>query len=345
MNLIYYMRTSWLALGALTLYLFFGSPVFSSESTTEDFNLNEVIVHHLSDAPVFPLNIGGKKVFEGDSEFHKDHSAIFHHHTGSNYHYVGGIDLHITKRVTMMWIGCLVLLLIFIPAARMIASNPMKVQNRFTSAVEAIVGYVKDDVVEASMHGHGHAYYHYMLTLFFFILSGNLMGIIPPIGEIFATASSALTGADAHHSMASLVWSGITTTGDVSVTVSLAILTFVLIMGTGFAYQGIKFIPHSVPNGVPIALWPLMWPLEFIISPLAKCFALTVRLLANMTAGHVIILALLGFIFKFQSYWIVPISILGAGAIYVLEIFVAFLQAYIFVLLTSIFVGSVMHRH
>jgi F-type H+-transporting ATPase subunit a len=88
-----------------------------------------------------------------------------------------------------------------------------------------------------------------------------------------------------------------------------------------------------------------MWPLEFIISPLAKCFALTVRLLANMTAGHVIILALLGFIFKFQSFWIVPISILGAGAIYVLEIFVAFLQAYIFVLLTSIFVGSVMHRH
>jgi len=216
----------------------------------------------------------------------------------------------------------------------------MKVQGRFASSVEAVVGYIKDDVVDASMHGHGHAYHHYMLTLFFFILAGNLMGIIPPVGEVVSLFSE-----EGHHSLAALIWSGITITGDVSVTVSLAAMTFVLIMGTGFAYQGIMFIPHSVPKGVPVLLWPLMWPLEFIISPLAKCFALTVRLLANMTAGHVIILALLGFIFKFQSYWIVPISIVGAGAIYVLEIFVAFLQAYIFVLLTSIFVGSVMHRH
>jgi F-type H+-transporting ATPase subunit a len=334
-----------IALLALTLFLWISNPIFSSESEASEFNLNEVIVHHLSDAPVFPLNIGGSKVFEGQEGFNPNNPSIFHDAKGANYHYVGGFDLHITKRVTMMWIGCLILLLIFIPAARLIARNPMKVQSRFASAVEAIVGYVKDDVVEGSMHGHGHAYYHYMLTLFFFILSGNLMGIIPPIGEIFGTTFAILTGGDAHHSMASMVWSGITTTGDVSVTVSLALLTFALIMGTGFAYQGIKFIPHSVPNGVPILLWPLMWPLEFIISPLAKCFALTVRLLANMTAGHVIILALLGFIFKFQSFWIVPISILGAGAIYVLEIFVAFLQAYIFVLLTSIFVGSVMHRH
>jgi len=88
-----------------------------------------------------------------------------------------------------------------------------------------------------------------------------------------------------------------------------------------------------------------MFPLEFIVSPLAKAFALTVRLLANMTAGHVVILALLGFIFEFQSYAVVPISILGATAIYMLEIFVAFLQAFIFTLLTSLFVGSSMHRH
>jgi F-type H+-transporting ATPase subunit a len=224
-----------IALLALTLFLWISNPIFSSESEASEFNLNEVIVHHLSDAPVFPLNIGGSKVFEGQEGFNPNNPSIFHDAKGANYHYVGGFDLHITKRVTMMWIGCLILLLIFIPAARLIARNPMKVQSRFASAVEAIVGYVKDDVVEGSMHGHGHAYYHYMLTLFFFILSGNLMGIIPPIGEIFGTTFAILTGGDAHHSMASMVWSGITTTGDVSVTVSLALLTFALIMGTGFA--------------------------------------------------------------------------------------------------------------
>jgi F-type H+-transporting ATPase subunit a len=314
-------------------------PLFASEPG-KDFDLNGVIVHHLSDAPVFPLNFGGRKVFEGEEDFDPNHPAIFHTAEGKNYHFVGGFDLHITKRVTMMWIGCLILCLIFIPAAHLISRNPMQVQGRFASAVEIFVNFIKNDVVDSSMHGHGHAYHHYMLTLFFFILSGNLMGIIPPVGEI-----ATLFTEEGHHHILAQVWSGITTTGDVSVTVSLAILTFLLIMGTGFAYQGIRFIPHSVPNGVPIALWPLMWPLEFIISPLAKCFALTVRLLANMTAGHVIILALLGFIFKFQSIAIIPVSILGAGAIYVLEIFVAFLQAYIFVLLTSIFVGSVMHRH
>lgn len=323
------------------LFLFLATgPVFASGGESKEFDLNGVIVHHLSDAPVFPLNFGGAKVFEGEEGFDVHHSAIFHDSDGKNYHFVGGFDMHITKRVTMMWIGCLILCLIFIPAANLISKNPMRVQGRFASGVEVFVNYIKNDVVESSMHGHGHAYYHYMLTLFFFILSGNLMGIIPPIGEVLTLFSDA-----GHHHPAAMIWSGITTTGDVSVTVSLAIMTFLLIMGTGFAYQGIKFIPHSVPNGVPVALWPLMWPLEFIISPLAKCFALTVRLLANMTAGHVIILALLGFIFKFQSYAIVPVSIIGAGAIYVLEIFVAFLQAYIFVLLTSIFVGSVMHRH
>jgi len=311
-----------------------------SASESEAFDLNEVILHHLSDSVVFPLNIGGRKVWEGESDFEENHSEMFYASDGRKYYFVGGLDLHITRRVTMMWIGCVVLFIIFIPAANRISRDPMKISGRFASAVEVLVRFIQKDVVDSSMHGHGKAYTHFMLTLFFFILSGNLMGIIPPLGEILTMFTD-----EGHHHILAQIWSGITTTGDISVTMTLALFTFVLILGTGFYYQGIHFIPNSVPKGVPWALWPLMWPLEFIVSPIAKCFALTVRLLANMTTGHVIILALLGFIFKFQSYAIVPISILGAGAIYLLEIFVAFLQAYIFVLLTSIFVGSVMHRH
>lgn len=337
----FYSITQYFSKFILIASLVFGSgSLFAAGSEDKPFDLNDVIVHHLSDAPVFPVNFGGTKVFEGEEGFDGDHPAIFHDSEGKNYHYVGGFDMHITKRVTMMWIGCLVLFGIFIPAANIISRNPMKIPNRFASAVEAFVNYIRKDVVDANMHGHGHAYHHYMLSLFFFILIGNLMGLVPPVGEILTLFSDE----GSHHTVA-MIWSGITTTGDVGVTVTLAVLTYFLIMGTGFAYQGWKFIPHSVPNGVPYLLWPLMWPLEFIVSPLAKCFALTVRLLANMTAGHVVILALLGFIFKFQTYAIIPVSVIGAGFIYVLEILVAFLQAYIFVLLTSIFVGSVMHRH
>ncbi|ALO01083.1 F0F1 ATP synthase subunit A [Leptospira interrogans] len=321
----------------------------SGESAHEAFDLNEVIVHHLMDNAEFPFNIGGVKVFEGESNFDSSKETIFtDHETGKRFHFVGGFDMHITKRVTMMWIVALLLFLIFIPAAKIIARNPLQVQSRFANTVEVFVNFLRKDIVDESMHGHGHGYYHYILTLFFFILFCNLMGLVPSVGELIAVAGDAtgMVHLDHHNPpWIAKVWSGITVTGDISVTMTLALLTMFLIYAAGFIYQGPKFIWHSVPNGVPLLLYIIMWPLEFIVSPMAKTFALTVRLLANMTAGHVIILALMGFIFQFQSWGIVPVSVIGSGLIYVLEIFVAFLQAYIFVLLTSLFVGLSMHRH
>ncbi|MCB1144435.1 MAG: F0F1 ATP synthase subunit A [Leptospiraceae bacterium] len=329
------------ALFAFSLLLL---PISADESHgSEEFKLGEVVVHHLSDQAIFPLNVGGgEKVYEGDSRFVDDgHHAVFlDHHTGKKFHYVGGYDLHITKRVTMMWIVSFFLLVIMIPLGRSIAKDPYKVQSRATGALEAVLEFLKKDVIDSNMHGHGHGYYGYLFSLFFFILFCNLFGLIPPVGEIIAL----LTGGG-HDSMIGNVWSGITVTGDVSVTMPLAVITLILIYATGFLYQGPLFPVYSVPNGVPAPLYLLMFPLEFIVSPLAKAFALTVRLLANMTAGHVVILALLGFIFQYQTYLIVPVSILGATAIFMLEIFVAFLQAFIFTLLTSLFVGSSMHRH
>ena len=323
--------------------LFSFSNLVASDSShnEESFDLAEVISHHLVDSPIFPLAFGGRKVFEGDPDFNPNYPSIFEDHaTGKKYHFQDAFEMHITKRVTMMWIVSFTLILVFVPLARKIAKNPYKVQSRGASAVEAFIQFLKNDVIETSMHGHGHSYYGYLFSLFFFVLFCNLFGLIPSVGEIIAL----FTGGG-HHSLAGEIWSGITVTGDVSVTAALAGITLILIYGTGFIYQGALFPIYSVPNGVPVALYVLMLPLEFIISPLAKSFALTVRLLANMTAGHVVILALLGFIFQFKSYFVVPISILGSVAIYMLEIFVAFLQAYIFTLLTSLFVGSSMHRH
>lgn len=108
--------------------------------------------------------------------------------------------------------------------------------------------------------------------------------------------------------------------------------------------SAVLFIRNIVPDGIPLLLWPIMWPIEFI-GLFTKPFALAIRLLANMTAGHMIILVLLGFIFQFQSYLVAPVSIAGSIAIYLLEIFVAFLQAYIFTFLTSLFISQVQHRH
>ncbi|XDD51273.1 F0F1 ATP synthase subunit A [Leptospira sp. WS92.C1] len=366
LNQISVMTKKYIFFAFLVVFLQF--PIFASgESSDKAFDLNEVIVHHLMDNPEFPLNFGGVRVFEGQAGFDPKNASIFtDHETGNRFHFVGGFDMHITKRVTMMWIVALLLFIIFIPAARIIAKNPLQVQSRFSNTVEVFVNFLRKDIVDESMHGHGHGYYHYIFTLFFFILFCNLMGLVPPVGEIlvvgkdFGAALAIKAGwitpvpetliEHAAHSshdvpLIAKLWSGITVTGDISVTVSLAIITMFLIYLAGFLYQGPKFIWHSVPNGVPLPLYLIMWPLEFIVSPLAKTFALTVRLLANMTAGHVIILALMGFIFQSQSWGIVPISVIGSGLIYVLEIFVAFLQAYIFVLLTSLFVGMSMHRH
>jgi len=325
----------------ITFLLLIATPLFASGGDSAKFNLTEVIEHHLADHAEFPLNFGGTKVFEGQPEYDPDHHATFEDHdTHKLYHYLGGFDMHITKRVTMMWVVSFFLIIILVPLARKIASNPYKVQSRGTGALEAILQFLQKDVIDVNMHGHGHGYYGYLFSLFFFILFCNLFGLIPSVGEIVGT----LTG-DPHHSIFTKIWSGITVTGDISVTVTLAGITLLMIYTTGFIYQGPLFPIYSVPNGVPAVLYILMFPLEFVVSPLAKAFALTVRLLANMTAGHVVILALLGFIFEFQSYFVVPISILGATAIYMLEIFVAFLQAFIFSLLTSLFVGSSMHRH
>lgn len=286
----------------------------------EAFSFAETIAHHLSDAPLWKLELAG-------------------------------FDISITKRVMMLFLAAGLLLLILIPPARRIAKNPYAKPSRFSGFVEVLVNFIRNDVAHASLGHHSHPYEPYLLTLFFFILISNLLGLIPSLGEIYVTIGQAVGLIHAHGGHDSLqlplaekIWPGITATGDIGVTATLAIFSFIVILISGFAYQGVLFIRNIVPNGIPLLLWPIMWPIEFI-GLFTKPFALAIRLLANMTAGHMIILVLLGFIFQFQSYFIAPVSVAGAVAIYLLELFVAFLQAYIFTFLTSLFISQVQHRH
>jgi F-type H+-transporting ATPase subunit a len=173
--------------------------------------------------------------------------------------------------------------------------------------------------------GHGgERYVPFVATLFFFILTANLLGLLP--------------------------W-GTSATGNISVTAALAVLSLIVIEVSGMRALGPKgylgtivYIPHGLPKWMVPIMALIMTPVE-LLGKLAKPFALAIRLFANMTAGHVVILAIIGLIFLFGSYAIAVGPVLMAVALMFLELFVAFLQAYIFALLTSVFIGLIRHAH
>lgn len=286
----------------------------------DEFNITEVITHHLADAPLWKLELNG-------------------------------FDISITKRVVMMWVGSIILILLFVTVARGIAKDPYKAPSRLGASVESIVNFIRYDVAQDSMGRHARPYEPLLLTFFFFILILNLLGLVPPLGEIYQGIGEGLgllQHVESHDSLqlplAQKLWPGMTATGDIAVTAGLAGLALVSILVAGFAHQGLLFVRNLVPSGIHWLLFPLMWVIE-ITGLVAKPFALAIRLLANMTAGHLIILVLLGFIFQFKSWGVVPLSVLGSVAIYMLELFVAVLHAYIFTFLTALFIGGVQHRH
>jgi F-type H+-transporting ATPase subunit a len=171
---------------------------------------------------------------------------------------------------------------------------------------------------------HGEGYVPYLLTLFFFILAMNLLGLLP--------------------------W-GATATGNIAVTGALALVAFLVIEISGMRSLGFKGYMQTIfylPPGLPAAMKPIMLvimtPVE-LIGKLAKPFALAVRLFANMTAGHVLVLALIGLTFLFQSYLVGAVSSVMSTFIMLLELFVAFLQAFVFTLLTAVFIGLMREAH
>lgn len=227
---------------------------------------------------------------------------------------LAGIPITLTKHLLMLWIGAIGITAVLIPLTRKWPSVPTGARN----LLEAIVLFIRDEVVLPNTGETGRRYLPFFLTIFFFILTVSLLGLIPG----FSTA-----------------------TGNISVTAGFALCTFGLINYVGIREYGfVQHIKNFVPHGLPLWLFPLMLPLE-LISLLTKTFALCIRLFANMIAGHIVILAFLSLIFIFGSIYIAPESVAFALGIELLEIFVAFLQAYIFTLLSSIFVGASLHPH
>ncbi|MEE2754276.1 MAG: F0F1 ATP synthase subunit A [Candidatus Latescibacterota bacterium] len=266
-----------------------------SEAVTEGAAKKDYIMEHLLDSPELHL------------------PPPWHHLHLPNFE-LFGIDVSITRHVVMMWVAALILIVTFTVTTRRRGLVPSGLSN----ALEAIVQYVREEIAVPNIGKNEAArFMPFLLTVFFFILTCNLLGLVPY---------------------------GSTATGNVSVTAGLALCAFITIQLGGILQNGLfGYFKGLVPHGLPLPITLLMIPIE-VIGLLAKPFALCIRLFANMTAGHVIILALLGLIFLFESLVVAPVSVAFALAIYLLEIFVALVQAYIFTMLSAVFIGMAVHQ-
>jgi F-type H+-transporting ATPase subunit a len=237
---------------------------------------------------------------------------------------VGPIDLSPTKHVIFMWLAALLAATVLLWAAASSRKGHATVGHPkgFAAGIEAMALYLRSEVILPNVGHHGEKFVPFALTLFFFILFMNLLGQIPY---------------------------GATATGNISVTATLAIITFFVVEISGIIAQGPAYLATMFYWNKDLAL-PMRIIMFFVMSPveilgkLTKPFALAIRLFANMTAGHIVLLALIGLIFTFKSL-VSGAPFLMAVAISMLELFVAFLQAFIFTLLTSVFIGQVREAH
>ena len=226
-----------------------------------------------------------------------------------------GIDMTPTKHVVFMWIAALLVLLTFTIIAKRYKKSlvPKGIANFF----EVFILVVRDEVAKTTIGKGYERFVPYLLTIFFFILFGNFLGLLP--------------------------WSA-TFTSNIGVTASLAICSFFMIQIGGIRQNGFfGYFKGLIPQGIPPVLLVLMIPVE-ILGLFTKPFALAIRLFANMIAGHFVILALIGLIFFMGTVLVAPGAILFAIFIYLLEILVALIQAYIFTILTSMFIGMAVHQ-
>jgi F-type H+-transporting ATPase subunit a len=277
-----------------------------------------MLMHHLLDGSEIELEILGR-------------GFVIHLPQWEPIHLFGlTIDLSPTKHVVFLVLAALLCVAVFVPIAA--ATRKKYTDNApsgLANAMEALIVYFRDEVVRRNI-GHGaDAYTGYILTLFFFILFMNLLGLVP---------------------------FGATATGNFFVTGALALITLIVVEISGMRALGFKgymgtifFIPHGLSPAMKVLMLIILTPVE-LMGKITKPFALMVRLFANMMAGHTLVLSLLGMIFLFAAIGPARHAIAGASlgmvwAIMLLEVFVALLQAYIFAMLTAVFIGLIRHAH
>lgn len=235
---------------------------------------------------------------------------------------IGGFA--VSNHMVMILAAAVLMMIVFPLIARERAVVPSgKVRNFF----ESICVFLREEVARPTLGENTDRFVPFLWTVFFFILFCNLLGMVPTDGILYLVSRGRLQHV------------GGAATANIWVTGALAVGALMMIHVSGVRQQGLKnYIRNFIPQ-VPWPLMPLMYVLE-TIGALVKPFALAIRLFANMMAGHTVLGTLMGLTFLARNYWIGVVTIVGCAALSVLELLVAFLQAYIFTYLTSMFIGA-----
>jgi len=291
------------------------------------FNAGEVIIEHVSNSPL-------------------DHPLI---HLPT----VLGIDFSVTKHVLMLWVVAALLFLIVTATVRRYLRQDRLVPSGFMNALESVVEFVRDDIVEPNVGRKWvKTWTPLLLTLGVFILAANAIGLVP-IFDALSLFNHTVLHLPEQSFMAQMLHGGTTATGNFNVTAALATITFIAIIIAGARAHG--FVQHwknMVPSGLPLPVTIMLIPIE-IMGMFVRPFALTMRLAANMTGGHIAILAILSFVFIFTELSGQALVGIGIGVpsvvlavlLSALEIIVVVVQAYVFTLLSAVFIGMAIHAH
>jgi F-type H+-transporting ATPase subunit a len=291
------------------------------------FNAGEVIIEHVSNTSLDRALIHLPKVF--------------------------GIDFSVTKHVLMLWIVASVVFVAVTWAVRRYLKQDRLVPSGFMNGLEFVVEFVRDAIVLPNVGKKWvNVWTPLILTLFLFILCSNAVGLIP-IFEVLALLDRFVLHTGPDSAINRVIHGGTGTTGNFNVTAALAVVTFGAIIIAGTREHGfIKHWKNIVPHGLNPVLYVILIPIE-ILGMFVRPFALTMRLAANMTGGHIAILAILSFVFIFTELFGrmsglgvgLAVSVPLATAVSGLEIIVVLVQAYVFTLLSAVFIGMAIHAH
>ena len=300
------------------------------------FNASELIMHHVMDDHIWHLWDHGGTIYlpvivysaEKGLDIFSSRNFYDEHHNIVEYNgykldhghiYLADsnkavFDISITKNVAMLFINAALLLFVFLAVAKGYQKNRGKAPSGIQSFFEPIIIFIRDEVVKPNIGHHYEKFLPYMLTLFFFILFGNLLGLLPGAGNL---------------------------TGNIAVTATLAILTFIITNVNGNrAYWGHIFWTP----GVPLVLRWIILPVE-IVGIFTKPISLMIRLFVAITAGHIVLLSLIALAFIFKSLWVGVGSTVMVLFISLIELLVAGIQAYVFVLFSSLYIGMAIAEH
>ncbi len=298
------------------------------EAAAEGFNAGETIIEHVANSSI-------------------DHPLI---HLPT----VLGVDMSVTKHVFMLWLVAAISFVGITFVVRRYLRQERLVPSGFMGALEIAVEFIRDTIVQPNVGNKWvMTWAPLLLTLFFFILGANVIGIIP-IFDVLSLLNHTVLHLPEESFFAQVLHGGTTATGNFNVTAALATISFFAIIVAGSRAHGfVKHWKNMVPHGLPFPIYFLLIPIE-IMGMFVRPFALTMRLAANMTGGHIAILAILSFVFIFAELAGQAVVGIGVGAVLSLplavgisglELIVILVQAYVFTLLTAVFIGMAIHAH